>query len=212
MKCLALTLLLLSMIAAVSMALHTMADHQQKSTHLLSSEREKKPEALLRRLKLKASEAASFVKANHFNEGVCFLVDMSIGSGEKRFFVYDLQKDSIRSSGLVTHGNCNQYWLEGRKYDNTVGCGCTSLGKYSIGYPYMGRFGRAFKLYGLEKTNSHAFDRYVVLHAHSCVPEKEVNEEICQSNGCPTVSPLFLQQLEPLIRQSTKPILLWIFP
>jgi hypothetical protein len=136
---------------------------------------------------------------------------MRLPSYQKRFFVYDLNKDSIINSGLVTHGRCNEYWLEGRKYGNAPGCGCTSLGKYKVGNAYQGRFGLAFKLYGLDKTNDKAFERFVVLHSHSCVPETEVNNEICQSDGCPTVAPGFLKQLEPLIKGSHKPVLLWIF-
>jgi hypothetical protein len=112
---------------------------------------------------------------------------------------------------LVTHGNCNQYWLEGRKYGNAIGCGCSSLGKYKVGNSYSGRFGLAFKLHGLDKTNSNAFSRYVVLHSHSCVPNKEVAEEICQSNGCPTVSPEFLKQLEQVIKNAHRPVMLWVF-
>jgi hypothetical protein len=44
------------------------------------------------------------------------LVDMSILSRDNRFFVYDMVNDTIQSAGLVTHGRCNQMWLEGRKY------------------------------------------------------------------------------------------------
>jgi hypothetical protein len=162
-------------------------------------------------LKQKAIEAKIFIDSAEYNEQICFLIDMSLPSGQNRFFVYNLQKDTIQNAGLVTHGRCNQYWLEGRKFGNTVGCGCTSLGKYKIGYPYTGRFGLAYKLYGLDKTNDKAFERFVVLHAHGCVPETEVKDDICQSDGCPTLSPGFLQQLKPIIDQSKKPVLLWLF-
>jgi hypothetical protein len=167
--------------------------------------------AELLKLQWKAVSAKSFTKQNHFDTSICFLVDMSLPANHKRFFVYDFSRDTILNSGLVAHGNCNQYWLQGRKYGNEIGCGCTSFGKYKIGNSYYGRFGLAFKLYGLERTNSNAFKRYVVLHSHSCVPDKEVAEEICQSNGCPTVSPNFLKQLEPMIKNSKRPILLWMF-
>ena len=163
------------------------------------------------RLQLKAAEAKAFVEQNNYNNSVCFLIDMTILSGQNRFFVYDLAKDSVRSAGLVTHGCCNQDWLQGRKYGNEVGCGCTSLGKYRIGNQYYGQFGLAFKLYGLEKTNDKAFARFVVLHSHSCVPESQVTDDICQSNGCPTVAPGFLQQLKTIINDSKKPVLLWIY-
>lgn len=162
-------------------------------------------------LQSKARLAKKFIQQKGFNPGFCFLIDMNLPANQKRFFVYEIEKDSIINSGLVTHGNCNRYWLEGRKYDNEVGCGCTSLGRYKVGYSYQGRFGLAFKLYGLDSSNSNAFDRYVVLHSHSCVPNDATAEEVCQSNGCPTVSPPFLKQLEPMIKASKQPVLLWIF-
>lgn len=165
----------------------------------------------LKKLKLKAADAKLFVKQKGYNDNICFLADMSLPSGQNRFFVYNLKTDTLQNSALVTHGRCNQYWLEGRKYGNTVGCGCTSLGKYKVGNSYNGRFGLAYKLYGLDKTNDKAFQRFVVLHAHTCVPETEVKDDICQSDGCPTISPGFLQWLKPIINESTKPVLLWIY-
>lgn len=183
-----------------------------KATWIGSAPAAYKPKADLKeKMQFKAEEAKAFIEKNNFNASVCFLIDMSLPSGQNRFFIYDLEKDSSKNSGLVTHGNCNQYWLDGRKYDNTVGCGCSSLGKYKVGNSYSGRFGLAFKLYGLEKTNNNAFARFVVLHSHSCVPETEVKDDICQSNGCPTVSPGFLQQLNSIIKASKKPVLLWLY-
>jgi hypothetical protein len=177
--------------------------HSEKKYHLENAEVEK--------LKRKSAEAASFIKKNGYNESICFFIDMTIPSGQNRFFVYNVAKDSVQISGLVTHGRCNEMWLEGRKYSNVPGCGCSSLGKYKVGYSYNGTFGLAFKLYGLDKTNDNAFKRYVVLHSHECVPETEVEDEICQSDGCPTVSPGFLQELKPIIKRSSKPILLWVY-
>jgi L,D-transpeptidase catalytic domain len=165
----------------------------------------------LKKMQIKAVDARLFVQQKGYNETICFLVDMGLPSGQNRLFVYDLKKDTVRNSGLVTHGRCNQNWLDGRKYGNTVGCGCTSLGKYKIGLSYNGRFGLAYKLHGLDKTNNKAFERFVVLHSHECVPATEVKDEICQSDGCPTVSPGFLQYLKPIINASKKPVLLWIY-
>ena len=167
--------------------------------------------ASLKMLKQKAVEAKTFINTNNYNDQFCFLIDMSLSSGDNRFFVYDLKKDTIKNGGVVTHGRCNQLWLEGRKYSNELGCGCTSLGKYKIGYSYTGKFGLAYKLHGLDKTNNNAFKRFVVLHAHECVPETEVKDEICQSDGCPTVSPGYLLKLKPMIDKSPKPVLLWIY-
>lgn len=156
----------------------------------------------------RAKEARQYTVLNHFNTGICFLIDMSLGSGRNRLFVYNLAKDSVVDAGLVTQGACS----EGRHFGNEVGCGCTSLGKYRIGNPYKGKFGLAYKLHGLEATNSNAFKRYVVLHSHECVPANEVAPyPICRSEGCPTVAPYFLKKLATTIDGSPQPILLWIF-
>jgi hypothetical protein len=164
------------------------------------------------KMQLKAVAARKFTALKKYNTRICFLVDMSISSGKNRFFIYDLKNDSIIGGGLVTHGRCNESWLAGRKYSNEVGSGCTSPGRYKIGNPYNGRFGLAYKLHGLDSTNSNAFKRYVVLHAHECVPENEVEPmPICQSDGCPTLSPGFLETVAKYIDASEKPVLLWIY-
>jgi len=206
--------LLLMVLAFIAFEASSFSKTENKNVVIHKSSAEetlKMPSPELVKLQTKALLAKQFVKKKNFDACFCFLIDMSLPSNHKRFFIYDLKKDTILNSGLVTHGNCNQYWLTGRKYGNDVGCGCTSLGKYKIGNAYYGRFGLAFKLYGLEITNSNAFARAVVLHSHSCVPENEVDSDICQSNGCPTVSPDFLKKLEPMIKGSKKAVLLWIF-
>jgi L,D-transpeptidase catalytic domain len=168
--------------------------------------------ALKEKLNGIATAARQYAATNKFNTQFCFLADMSIVSGKQRFFVYDMKKNTVLTTGLVTHGCCNQQWLAGRKYGNNVGCGCTSLGKYKVGNPYQGRFGLAYKLYGLDTTNSNAYSRFVVLHSMQCVPETAVAPyPICQSDGCPTVSPGFLKELSSLINTSKQPVLLWIF-
>lgn len=156
-------------------------------------------------------DAKKFVKQNGFNSNICFLVDMSLPSGENRFFIYDMSEEKVVNAAPVAHGSCYEYFLEGRRYSNAVGSGCTSLGRYKIGKPYYGTFGYSYKLYGLDSTNSHAYERTVVLHSYRSVPDTAVNREIWQSAGCPTVGTKFLQQLKGIINHSSRPILLWIY-
>jgi hypothetical protein len=170
------------------------------------------PSAEWKRLQAHANQLLGYAQKNNCNTSVGFLFDMKQNSGSFRFYVYDFNKKKIITKGLVTHGNCGEAFLEGNRYGNTVGCNCSSLGKYTIGKKYYGRFGLAYKLHGLDKTNNKAFERFVVLHAHSCVPSEEVDPmPICQSNGCPTVAPGFLQTLAGYIDESEQPILLWMF-
>lgn len=160
----------------------------------------------------KAKALCTFAKQNGYDTNFCFLIDMKMPSGLKRFFIYDFKKEAIVDAGLVAHGRCNGTKFIHREYNNVVGGGCTSLGKYKIGNAYHGQFGLAYKLHGLDSSNSNAFIRYVVLHSHECVPNNEVAPyPICQSDGCPTVSPDFLSKLASFIDKSKKPMLLEIF-
>lgn len=167
---------------------------------------------LLQKLKAKAIIVKEYAKANHYNISYCFMIDMSIASGEKRFFVYNLTKDSVEIAGVVAHGSGRNSLSSNVQFSNKANSLCTSLGKYKIGNSYNGKFGLAFKLYGLDTTNSNAYNRFVVLHAHPCVPnEATAPIPICESWGCPTVAPLFLTELKNYIDQSATPILLTIY-
>src|SRR5689334_3750131 len=164
------------------------------------------------KLKDRARLLLAYARQHGYNTQTCFLIDMSIEPGKKRFFVYDLQKDSVIDSGLVSHGACNSKGLVVRQYGNTMGCGCTSLGRYKIGTAYKGKYGLAYKLHGLDATNSNAFKRFIVMHAHYCVPDEEISPEpICQGDGCPMVSETLLKKLAVIIDQSKQPVLLSIF-
>jgi hypothetical protein len=137
---------------------------------------------------------------------------MSIHSGKNRFFVYNMQKDSVELAGLVAHGSGNSTFTQTPTFSNEISSGCTSLGKYKVSYQYNGKFGKAYKLLGLDSSNSNAFERNVVLHAYSCVPNNQHYPlPICNSLGCPMVSYTFLEALHPIITASKRPILLYIY-
>jgi hypothetical protein len=166
--------------------------------------------AELRRLQGFGLRLENYAKQGRYNTRYCFLADMQLPSGRNRMFLYDMQRDSIMAAGLVTHGSGTTY-SEDIQYSNEPGSYCTSPGRYKIGNAYYGKFGLAYKLHGLDATNSNAYSRAVVLHGHSCVPDREIFPfEICESLGCPTVSPSFLNQLKSYLDNSDKPILLWI--
>ena len=79
----------------------------------------------------KAVELKKFLLNKGFNKGFIFLVDMSLPSGKNRFFVYDLQKDSIIKTSLVAHGSGNNGFSFTPKFSNQKESGCTALGKIS---------------------------------------------------------------------------------
>ena len=166
------------------------------------------------RLSQKAAGLKTFLSLSHksYNGNIAFLIDMHLPSGKNRFFVYDLDNDSMLLSGLVAHGCGSQSFSLSPVFSNIDGSSCSALGRYRIGNPYKGQFGRSYLLHGLDTSNDHALERHIVLHSYSCVPDGETDPyPICNSRGCPMVSPAFLTRLQPIIDASKKPVLLWIF-
>ena len=166
------------------------------------------------RLKQKASSIQEYAKSHNYSSDYVFLIDMSLPSGKNRFFVYNLKKDSLEHSALVAHGfgstvkNSEDQLI----FSNNDYSFKTSLGKYKIGNSYNGTYGLAYKLYGLDSSNSKAFERAIVLHSDVHMPAKEIYPyKIFQSAGCPTVAPTFLPVLGKYIKSSKKPILMWIY-
>jgi len=159
-----------------------------------------------------AKNVKSYAIQNNYSTKYCFLIDMSMPSGSNRFFVYDLEKSSIVYSALVAHGSCNENFRSRPKFSNAPNTGCSSLGKYKVGELYNGKYGKSYRLYGLDNSNSTAYKRGVVIHAYQCVPDKEIYPAVlCNSFGCPMVSYKFFSQLSEIISKSNKPILLWIY-
>jgi hypothetical protein len=137
---------------------------------------------------------------------------MSLPSGRNRFFVFDLKKNAIIYSALVAHGSCNETFLARPKFSNESKSGCSSLGKYQVGQFYTGKYGKSYRLAGLDNTNSKAYSRAVVIHGYDCVPDQEIYPRVlCNSLGCIMVSYKFFNKLSTLINKSGKPILLWVY-
>lgn len=165
------------------------------------------------RLKIQLYEIKKSINTNSkFNNETAFFIDMKIRSGKNRFFIYDLKTDKLIDEGLVAHGSGSETQVEGTlKFSNKNNSFCSSLGKYSIENSYVGKFGKAYKLFGLDTSNSNAFERNIVLHKYSSVPYEEQEVSICNSLGCPMVNEKFYNRIEKIIDNSKKKIILNIY-
>jgi L,D-transpeptidase catalytic domain len=158
------------------------------------------------------NELKMYAAKNKCNTKYAFVADMRIPSFKKRFFVFDLTKDSVINTGYVAHGTGSETFRNELLFSNIPDSRCTSLGKYKIGASYKGMYGFSYRLHGLDSSNSKALERAIVLHGHSCIPEVAYDDyPICFSYGCPMVSTKFLQILKGYIaKQGKDPILLSI--
>jgi L,D-transpeptidase catalytic domain len=162
-------------------------------------------------LRRKADQLQQYAAAHGYNTRYAFLADFKVFSGGKRFVCYDLLHHTIISTGLVSHGQGPDVRAEKVVFSNVPGSRCSSLGKYRIGGKYSGRFGKAYKLYGLDSSNSKAFDRFVVLHSYPGVPLTAQMQGIVRSDGCPMLNPDYFATLEPYLDKASRPVLLWIY-
>ena len=167
----------------------------------------------IERINFRIDEMKSMLNVNSkYNSKIAFFIDMRIPSGKNRFFVYDLQNNKILDQGLVAHGCGSETGIKGElKFSNVPNSNSTSLGRYSIGNNYNGIFGKAYRLFGLDETNSNAFKRAIVLHHYSAVPYEEQDHYISRSHGCPMVNEQFFKRIEKIIDSSKSNILLDIY-
>ena len=179
-----------------------------------------KPEnKTIERLKLKSAAAKSFCKKSNYNSDICLLIDMSIHSGKHRAFLWDLKKDSIIASGMCAHGCGSNPWgetstKEKPAFSNTPDSHCSSIGKFKIGKRGYSSWGINinYKLHGLESTNDNALKREIVLHSWEDVTEREVYPAGTPEGwGCPAVSNAFMKIIDPKLKASEQPVLLWMF-
>lgn len=156
------------------------------------------------------NELRDYAKRYGYSTKYGLFADLGAFSGGERFHVVELYSGRVLHSGLVAHGHCKEN-APGVRFSNESGSNCSSEGKYIIGESYMGQFGLAYKLKGLEPTNSNAFGRFIVMHAHPCVYEEASHDPICESEGCPTLSPAMLETVSDLLESEARPVLLWVY-
>lgn len=167
----------------------------------------------------KIKAAKSYCEANNLNTEYAIFIDMSIHSGKYRLFVIDLKNESVVSKGLCSHGCCDSDWgrdqtAHNPTFSNIHESHCSSLGKYKIGARGYSSWGIHvnYKLYGLDPTNSNAFERLIVLHSWNEIPDHEVFPNgAAEGWGCPAVSNNQMKAIDKLLKTQTEPVLLWIY-
>ena len=92
------------------------------------------PVKIEQRLREKAQAGRAYCDKNGYNTNYCFLVDFSIHSGKRRFFVWDFKGDSVKYASLCAHGCGKNSTLSKPVFSNVEGSYCSSLGKYKVGY------------------------------------------------------------------------------
>ena len=164
-----------------------------------------------KKLKEHADDLRAFALQQKCSAKLGILIDMSIASRRNRFFVVDLENDSVLIRGLCAHGQGNDVNREEVVFSNAPGSYCTSEGRYKLGGKFEGQYGTGYKLFGLDPTNNNALSRFIVFHFYSGVKDAEDDKVVCRSNGCPMVSQKVFRATEKLVDAENKPVLMWVY-
>lgn len=162
-------------------------------------------------------EAKAYSKKNNLNQSKFILIDLDLHSGLKRFFVYDLKKETITKSYIVSHGCGDNMWSwtsskENAPISNEPDSHCSSIGKYVIGSRGVSQWGIKvnYVLIGKDKTNSNAVKRAIVLHSWEKISSEEVYPKGTPEGwGCPAVSNESMKEIDVILKAHKK-MLLWV--
>lgn len=162
--------------------------------------------------KEKISELKNYIKGKNYNQDIAIFINFKIHSGKYRYFVYDLKNNKILQKAIVSHGSGSVIKNSDQlKFSNIENSYQSSLGKYEILNSYSGQFGKAYRLKGLDSTNSNAMNRAIVLHSFGCVPDIESPNLACLSLGCPMLSVEAFKETAKYLDQSENSIILYTF-
>lgn len=120
---------------------------------------------------------------------VLTIVDFSLSSKQKRFWVIDMVANKIIFNSLVAHGK-NSGDDYATNFSNVEESNKSSLGFYATAETYFGQHGLSLKLDGLEKgINDKARKRAVVIHGAEYVSTTFVknHNRLGRSQGCPAL-------------------------
>lgn len=117
------------------------------------------------------------------------IIDYSLPTHEKRFWLFDLEKKKLLFHTYVSHG-LRSGILKTNYFSNKVGSKASSIGVYHTGKSYRGRHGLSLKLNGLENGfNSNSMIRFIVMHSSWYVENDFINKygRTGRSWGCPAI-------------------------
>lgn len=153
------------------------------------------------------SQVRDYCERRGYSTDYYILVDFSIPSGKKRFFIYDLQHGKRVLSSYCMHGSGKGNTDATPKFSNEVGSGCSSLGRYVM-VGKGSKFKKSIRLRGLDKTNYLAETRGILIHSAGKVTRFSGDREYIpigsESRGCFTVSRDCVTKVMEIYRRASK--------
>ena len=167
--------------------------------------------SLVSRVAERAGVLREFCRNGGYNTKVALFVDLSRHSGRRRFVAWDLERNVPIFTCPVSHGSGSERSHVRSAYariSNDDGSHLSSLGRALVAERYEGRYGVAYRLDGLDATNSNLRSRYVVLHGWEHTTSYPIwPMATVGSFGCPVLSRRMMRRVDELLQQHDRVIL-----
>lgn len=173
------------------------------------------PDKAYANMALRADDALKFAKRHRLSTRYCFFVDYSLPSGEPRFFVWDFKKRRVIASSHCMHGPGGGSTAETPQFSNRPGSNCSSLGRFRVTHQGGEKLKRSFRCEGLDRSNSKAFTRGIMIHSARWVDRYRrqryipLNANACK--GCFTLSSRGKAHVNDIMEKESKNVLLWSY-
>ena len=170
--------------------------------------------SLRSRVAERAKELLEYCRREGYNTRVALFVDLSRHSGRRRFVAWDMVRMVSIFTSPVSHGSGSEMSHVRSAYarfSNEDGSHLSSLGRAVVAERYEGRYGVAYRLDGLDVTNSNLRSRYVVLHGWEHTTSYPIwPRATVGSFGCPVLSRRMMARVDELLRRE-KGVIIEVF-
>lgn len=148
--------------------------------------------SLLSRVRKRAEALYDYCRKEGYNTNIALFVDLARHSGRRRFVVWDFKHNTPILTAPISHGSGSKQSHVRSAYarlSNEDGSHLSSLGRALVAERYEGRYGTAYRLDGLDATNSNLRSRCVVLHGWEHTTSYPIwPRATVGSFGCPVLS------------------------
>ena len=168
--------------------------------------------SLRSRVAERSAELLRFCREEGYNTHIALFVDLARHSGRSRFVVWSFDEQRPLLCCPVSHGSGSPKSHIRSAYarlSNEDGSHLSSVGRALVAERYEGRYGVAYRLDGLDDTNSMLRSRCVVLHgwqhttSFAIFPFATVG-----SWGCPVLSRRNMSRLDEILKNESRVVLL----
>lgn len=159
----------------------------------------------------RAAELLKFCRREGYNTHVALFVDLSRHSGCRRFAAWDFERNAPIFTCPVSHGSGSQRPHVRSAYariSNDDGSHLSSVGRALVAERYEGRYGVAYRLDGLDDTNSNLRSRCVVLHGWKYTTSFPIFPlATVGSFGCPVLSCRMMARVDKILFDNNKVVI-----